>query len=924
LEQCLEALDRLGQDPDRLRGRALVRLHRYAEALELLGRGSSAELLARLEAQEALGLFQEWDKELTAAAQLLGAQHPEVLRRRGRLALDAGRLEEAIAHFEATLQQDPSAAPALFGLGQALLRSGREEQGLAKLAEHRRLVALLDELEFAHRSLDLAPRHGPNWAALGDAQRRMGQAQQALLAYNRGLELTEGEQHITILLRAARVEEEDLLKPELALQRLEQALLKQPDPRLLVRASDVALRSGNRPVGAPDCPGKGPPRTQVSVNSPQRRPSPVLQQSARTTCLSYCQTLPQKERVTCQPDWPPPESNSVGEPKDAGRSFPTGVWSLLVFWALCSPWALLGCAGSEDPGATGARKGPSPPPSNGSVSATSTSADTPAPSAGPVLWFSDGTEGSGLDFVHAMGATPERHLPETMGGGGALVDVDNDGDLDVYCVQSGSMPLDLPGLEAAARDPKKRSQLRAGEPPNRLFLNSGRGQFKDHTGESGAAADRGYGQGVAVGDANGDGLQDFYVTNFGPDVFLAGAGGGRFVDQTLQSGLFDPRWTAGASFFDADLDGDLDLYVTGYVQIDVTKPQWCGRKEENYRSYCSPDEYAGLEDRFWKNDGQGRFELANQATGLIGTDGKGLDVLPVDIDLDGDLDLYVANDSVENRMWANQGDGSFKDATLLTQTGVDGNGLTEAGMGLVAGDMDDDLDFDLYVTNLDLESNTYYRNDGRWFSDATAQVGLDAPSRPYVGFGTVAEDFDLDGDLDYAVANGHIIHNIHLYYPERSWAQPFSLYENVGKGRFASRPEYLGELAKERFIGRGLYSGDVDGDGDSDLLMLQCGGPAKLLINQTPLDRPSIEVRGLTPGAYVRAVTSSGSTRLRLGGGPSYYGRSSDRAIFALGEALDLAATRVVGLGPKPVALREVPLEPASGDRPRRLFVPER
>lgn len=245
LEQCLETLDQLQQDPDRLRGRTLVRLHRYAEALELLGQGSSAELLARLEAQEALGLFQEWDKELAAAAELLGAQHPEVLRRRGRLALDAGRLEEAIAHFEATLRQEPSAAPALFGLGQALLRSGREEQGLAKLAEHRRLVTLLDELEFAQRSLDLAPRHGPNWGALGDAQRRMGQPQQALLAYNRGLELTDGEQHITILLRAARVEEEDLLKPDLALQRLEQALLKQPDPRLMVRASDVALRSGN-------------------------------------------------------------------------------------------------------------------------------------------------------------------------------------------------------------------------------------------------------------------------------------------------------------------------------------------------------------------------------------------------------------------------------------------------------------------------------------------------------------------------------------------------------------------------------------------------------------------------------------------------------------------------------------------------------
>lgn len=568
---------------------------------------------------------------------------------------------------------------------------------------------------------------------------------------------------------------------------------------------------------------------------------------------------------------------------------PAPLLALLALLAL----PLWGGACRRDPARSPAASGPGPG-ATGGPAPRSGQARSAAAEASTGVWFEDGTEASGLRFEHEMGATAERHLPETMGGGGAIVDVDNDGDLDVYLVQSGPMPLDLLALEAEARDPQRRAAIRPEAPPNQLFLNDGRARFSDHTAASGAAADRGYGQGVAPGDADGDGWVDFYVTNFGPDVFVTGGPGAVFTDRTLESGLFDPRWTAGASFFDADQDGDLDLYVCAYVQIDVAEPVWCGRREEGYRSYCSPDQYAGLEDRFWRNDGRGRFSLANQVAGLIGTDGKGLDVLPVDIDLDGDLDLYVANDSVENRLWRNLGNGRFEDHTLRSQTGVDSNGMTEAGMGLVAGDLDEDLDFDLYVTNLDLESNTLYRNDGRWFTDSTARAGLDAPSRPWVGFGVVAEDFDLDGDLDLAVGNGHVIHNIALYHPERSWAQPLSLYENLGAGRFEVRPEFLGSLAEQRFVGRGLYSGDLDGDGDSDLLLLQCGGPARLLLNQTPLSRPSIEVRGLPPGAYLRAAAPDGRERLRLGGGPSYYGRSADRALFASPEGFDPGASKLV------------------------------
>lgn len=245
LEQSLATLDRLGADPDRLRGRLLVKLLRYEEALSLLGQGSEPELLARLEALEALGRFEDWPAELQAGARLLGPEHPEILRRQGRLDLEAGRLEAAIDAFRRCLAQDPTQAPALFGLGQALLRAGQEAEGLARLAEHRALIPLLDELEFARRSLDLAPNHGPNWAALGDVQRRLGQASAALDCYARALSLSGAEDRAAIVLRAARVEEEDLARPLDALARLEAEWRLHGDLRVLVRASDVAARAGN-------------------------------------------------------------------------------------------------------------------------------------------------------------------------------------------------------------------------------------------------------------------------------------------------------------------------------------------------------------------------------------------------------------------------------------------------------------------------------------------------------------------------------------------------------------------------------------------------------------------------------------------------------------------------------------------------------
>ncbi len=540
----------------------------------------------------------------------------------------------------------------------------------------------------------------------------------------------------------------------------------------------------------------------------------------------------------------------------------------------------------------GAATSARPPAADASGAATTPAGDppaddrlapTPGADAGPPPrgdgWFTDVTAWSGIAFVHDAGVSPERQLPETMGAGAALADLDRDGDLDVYLVQSGSLPI--PG------------RTRARRPVNRLFANAGDGRFADVTDASGAAAHDGYGMGVAVGDVDGDGLDDLLVTNVGPDVLLRNEGALRFSDATAGTDLADPRWTGSAAFHDADGDGDLDLSVAAYVGIDLTDPEWCGRREEGWRSYCHPDAYEGLQDRHYRNDGRGGFTDVTAEAGLVtrpGHHGKGLGMLAADLDDDGDVDLYVANDSVENRMWLGLGDGRFEDGTLLSATGVNGRGLTEAGMGVAAGDVDGDGDADLFVTNFDDESNTLYRNDGGGlFTDVTASAGLDAPSRLPVGFGTVLADLDADGDLDCAVTNGHIIDNIHLYHDGKTHAQRALLFENDGRGRFTDVSVSAGALTADAVVGRGLYDGDLDGDGDRDLLLTVCDGPARVLRNDGPPGRAaggSVVLDGLPRGARVEAVRDDGLRLVRVAGPqPSYFGQTSGRVHLGLGDA---------------------------------------
>jgi len=512
---------------------------------------------------------------------------------------------------------------------------------------------------------------------------------------------------------------------------------------------------------------------------------------------------------------------------------------------------------------------------------TATPTPTPTAASESPAWFVDATAESGVDFTHDAGLTPEKHLPETMGAGAALFDFDADGDLDLYLLQGG--PMRLPGGEPGAF-----AQPSGALPGNRLFANDGRGNFSDVSAHSGDAAHTGYAMGVAVGDANGDGHLDLYLTNLGPDVLLLGDGRGGFRDATRESGISDERWTSGAVFFDADGDRDLDLHVTGYLLVDLAHPLWCGDRRPGWRSACHPDAYPPLQNRLWINQGQGKFVDATVANGMQDSWGKGLGVIACDVEGDGDLDLYVANDGTENRLWLNDGKGHFSDGTLISGTGVDGRGMTEAGMGLASGDVDGDLDSELFVTNFDDESNTLYVNQGgAMFEDGTLAAGLEAPSRMPVGFGTVLEDFDLDGDLDLAVTNGHIIDNIHLYHDGRTHAQRSQLFENDGRGRFRELRDEAGALGASMFVGRGLYAGDLDGDGDQDLVLTQCGGPARILRNVRGAGN-SIEIRGLDAHTRVELVGERGRRIMReFGPQPSYFGACAPAILASLGgEAL--------------------------------------
>jgi len=500
------------------------------------------------------------------------------------------------------------------------------------------------------------------------------------------------------------------------------------------------------------------------------------------------------------------------------------------------------------------------------------------PANGRSSYFADITREVGLDFTFENGAGGKRWLAEIMPGGVALFDYDNDGDLDIY------FPNGHRGLG--------RSETGAGH-ANRLFRQENDGTFTDVTKESGLG-DPGYGMGVAIGDIDNDGDLDVYVSNLGHDQLYRNGGDGTFENVTRRAGIEVAGWSCSCAFFDYDRDGFLDLFVTRYVAWEPDKVCY---SQAGVAGYCGPRAFVPVPDVLLHNNGDGTFTDVSAPAGINRVASPGLGIVCDDFDDDGWVDVYVANDLDANNLWINQRDGTFRDDALVSGAACNMFGRPEAGMGVIAADFDNDGDSDLFMTHLSEESNTYYRNDGPMagFVDVTGQVGLALSSIPYTGFGTVGFDVELDGDIDIVVVNGRVredsaLPNAWVRPPYDALAEPNLFYENDGKGRFVRLEERVAALCDPIEISRGLAIGDIDGDGDLELVVANLHGPARLYRNDAPRQGAWLSVRAIDPrlnrdaiGARV-AVTAAGRRFTRtISSAFSYLSSSPSQVHFGLG-----------------------------------------
>ena len=427
-------------------------------------------------------------------------------------------------------------------------------------------------------------------------------------------------------------------------------------------------------------------------------------------------------------------------------------------------------------------------------------------------WFEEASTLAGVQFICRSGHDQEYFFPEIILGGCALFDMDEDEDLDLYLVQGGSV---LPERDDAEG--------------NKLYRNDGGFRFTDVTPGSGAE-DGGYGIGVCAGDYDNDADTDLYITKLGRDTLLRNEGGGKFTDVTEESGTGHPGWGTSAAFLDHDADGDLDLWVVNYVNWTSQGELDC-YNDFGAQDYCLPTNYgAPATTILYRNEGDGRFTDVTDLAGLRSSFGNGLGITHGDFDRDGRMDVFVANDTMMNQLWLNRGNGRFEDEALLRGCALDEHGKAKAGMGVTAADPDNDGDLDLLVVNLDRESDSYYQNDGDFFSDRTAAVGLGAATRPYTRFGVGMIDFDNDGYLDLYEANGRVQSS-----PEPMssdpYAEPNQLLRGTPEGVFQEVKPQGGTAAPLIATSRGAAFGDLDGDGGIDIVIVNRDASVHILRN---------------------------------------------------------------------------------------------
>lgn len=485
--------------------------------------------------------------------------------------------------------------------------------------------------------------------------------------------------------------------------------------------------------------------------------------------------------------------------------------------------------------------------------------------------FREVSQAWGIDFLHHHGGSGQRYMVETMVGGVVMFDFDGDGDEDLFFVDGGK----LPGYTGE-------------EPRSRLFRNDG-GRFTDWTERSGIRVTT-YGSGGTAGDVDGDGDLDLFVSGFGPDQLFRNNGDGTFSDVTARAGVSDPLWSTSSAFEDVDRDGDLDLYVANYVDFSTTNHKFCGDSKRNLRGYCHPDVYTGQPHRLYKNRGDGTFEDGTRAAGLADVAvGPGLGVVWGDVDNDGWPDVYVANDLKPNFLFRNQGNGTFEDLSLLSGTSLGDTGRPEAGMGVDMDDYDGDGLADIIVTNFELETNGLYRNlGGSAFMDARSVARIAEPSLWMLAWGVDFADFDQDGDPDLVIANGHINDNAAQFMEGSRYEQRNQVFENLGNGRFREDTATGMDVVRSS---RGLATGDLDGDGDLEVVIVNSNAPAEVYENVSvgsrwlgvDLAAPAGNRFGV--GARLE-VEAGGKKQIRdVRTGSSYLSQNALTAHFGLGKA---------------------------------------
>lgn len=486
---------------------------------------------------------------------------------------------------------------------------------------------------------------------------------------------------------------------------------------------------------------------------------------------------------------------------------------------------------------------------------------------GPVK-FVDITASAGIKWGLKLIAPGAKYLIETMGGGGGFIDYDGDGLLDIYLICYSQTPQSDPLRDV-------------------LYRNNGDGTFTDVTENSGIANSM-YGMGLAVGDYNNDGWQDMYISGYRSNKLYRNNGNRTFTDVTTQAGLESRKWGASAAFFDYDNDGKLDLYVCNYLNFDPEEKLPCTFFDN--RPYCLIAKMVGSTSALYRNNGNGTFTDVSTSSQISRTNGKGLGVIAFDYDGDRRIDVFQANDTAANFLFRNNGNGTFSEVALEAGVAFDPNGHARGGMGVDAADIDGDGDFEIFVTNFSGETNALFRNDGDGlFTEATHSAGLGQVSIPMSGFGTRFLDYNNDGLIDLFVLNGHPFEPINRIFPETTFAERPILFEHHGK-QFREVAGERGEPLGRSYSGRGLATGDIDNDGDPDLLLITVGEAPVLLRNDggnngSWLGIKLIGTKSNRDAVGARVTLLSGSRQIvkQVTGGSSYCSASDARLLFGLG-----------------------------------------